>query len=55
MFNVSKIPIWNEIKIDLLGKDTIRKMQLIPLKNNLYVLLNFEDCSQIYIYDMGKW
>ena len=51
MFNQFKLPIWNEITLELGEINKIKKAQLIPLNPKLYLLLNKEQSvSQIFVF-----
>lgn len=51
MFGVYKLPIWNEITLELEDVDKIKKMQMIPVSPKLFLLTQKEpDISQIFVF-----
>lgn len=52
MFGIYKLPIWNEITLELEDVDKIKKMQMIPLSPKLFLLTQKDtpEISQIFVF-----
>lgn len=51
MFNIYKLPIWNEITVELEDSDKIKRAQLIPLSPKLFLLMHKDPgVSQIFLF-----
>jgi len=51
MFNIYKLPLWNEITLELDDIDKIKKAQLISLNPKLFLLMQKDPgLSQIFLF-----
>lgn len=50
MFNIYKLPIWNEITLELEEVDKIKSLQMIPLNLKLFLLMQKENTSQLFVF-----
>lgn len=55
MFNYFKIPIWNELALELEDCDKCKNAQLIPLQSKLFIFLQKEDNSSLYSFDLNAF
>ena len=57
MFNIYKLPIWNEITLELEDVDKIKKAQLIPLNPfKIFLLIQKQQgLSQIFLLHSSRF